>query len=390
MRRQENTSVKKAAGDKTIVYCHEDYAQELYDFYRSNGEPCRKDTKAGEILRAIDFRLTESGNIEVTCDNSNTLFVDLEKEKRYLDILGTDEEKFKTWVQTGSSKRYLVDTAINISVENVQNCKGSFYDAHLKTVVDEFREQITDQKSAYLAKVVSRNQGGFIVNIKGIKAFLPGSLAAANKIVDFDDYLGKELYVMVEDYLAASDMFVVSYKKYLEKILPTKINNLEKGSVLNGIVTGTSKFGIFVEFEEIYTGLLHITEMSETTKQDFQDGQYRPGDEIEIWLKDVRDNKLILTDIDPAEKEAEMEDFKSKNEGLVKSLQIVSVKPFGVLMEVEKGVLGLLPIKDAKRAERKGAKLINGERITVCVKKVDSTTGKIYLTLLDDNVPATA
>jgi len=263
------------------------------------------------------------------------------------------------------------------------NRRGSLYQAHLRTILYEFKNQILKPTLAYVAKITGKNQGGFMVEVQGIKAFMPGSLAAANKIMNFDSYIGKEVYVMIEDYLQASGMFVVSYKKYLDHILPSKLADLERNQSLTGTVTGSSKFGIFAEFEEIFTGLLHTAEMGSETLDKFNNREIRQGDKIEVWLKDIKDNKLILTEVDPSIRQNEMEEFRDKVEGNMKESVIVSIKPHGALMEIEKGVLGLLPVKEMKKA---GRRLNVGETLDVFIKKVDTSTGKIYLTLHDEQV----
>jgi ribosomal protein S1 len=326
-----------------------------------------------------------TSEVEVTCENLETLYFSVQKEKKFIEMLGLSEESFKDWISSGECLSHFEMHKTYIVVENVQNRKGSLYSAHLRTIAREFREQISKPTNAYEAKILSKNQGGFFVEVQGIKAFLPGSLAAANKISNFDDYLGKKVYVMIEDYLAASDMFVVSYKKYLDYILPSKLGELERNQLMRGTVTGASRFGVFAEFEEIYTGLLHSTEMSSQTFEKFNTGGFRPGDSIEVWLKDIKDNKLILTETDPSIKQNEMEEFRIKVEGQIQEATIVSIKPHGALMEIEKGVLGLLPVKEMKKS---GRRLSVGEVIQVFIKRVDTSTGKIYLTLSDERIAA--
>jgi ribosomal protein S1 len=191
---------------------------------------------------------------------------------------------------------------------------------------------------------------------------------------------------MIEDFLVSSNIFVVSYKKYLDYILPGKLGELERNQRMEGIITGTSKFGIFVEFDEIFTGLLHTAEMSPETLEKFNRSEFRAGKTIGIWLKDIKDNKLILTETDPSLKHNEMEQIREKVEGNTKTSTIVSIKAHGALMEVEKGVLGLLPLKEMKKVKRK---LSVGEILDVFIKKVDTSTGKIYLTLTDEHVTTT-
>ena len=386
MPRKENTTVIKKPGDKTKIYCQESYAQELYDFMYGDSVPT-KDLMQGDILRVIDLKFVSTNEVEVLCDNYDTLYFDIQKEKKYTDLMNMNEEQFREWIDSGECKIHYMQNKTHVIVENVQARKGSLYTAHLKTIAKEFRDQLTKPTSAYQAKILSKNQGGFLVEVQGIKAFLPGSLAAANKIVNFDEYLGKQVNVMIEDYLAPSDIFVVSYKKYLDYILPSKLAELERNDYLTGTITGTSKFGIFAEFNEIFTGLLHVSAMSSETLENFNLGKFRSGETIEAWLKDIKDNKLILTEIDPTVKQNEMEEFKDKIEGHYQDATIVSIKAHGALMEIEKGVLGLLPVKEMKKSRKR---LNVGENIEIFVKKVDIVSGKIYLTLTDELVTTEA
>lgn len=384
MSNKENKTVIKRNDDKkTRVFCQEDYAQELYDKY--GDFVVMKDIKNGDILRVVDFKVSSTNKKEViaVCENYTSLYFNFSKERKYFEILGLTEENFFTWIESKEHLNYLKENKISIQAENVEVSKGSLYQAHLKTIISEFKEQILKPTSAYVAKIIDKNQGGFIVEVQGVKAFLPGSLAAANKITDFESYMGKEVNVMIEDFLKSSDIFVVSYKKYLDYILPGKLGELERNQLMKGVVTGSSKFGIFVEFDDVFTGLLHTAEMSPETLEKFNKGFFKPGHELEAWLKDIRDNKLILTETDPSVKQSEYESFKEKIEGNTKEATIVSIKAHGALMEIEKGILGLLPVKEMKKYRRR---LNVGEAIEVFIKKVDTSTGKIYLTMSNEHV----
>lgn len=378
---KENKNVVKKENDNSKIYCHEDYAQSLYDLM-FDVKPVTKDIKDGDLFRVIDFKLSSKGEVEAVCENLVSLFFNASKEKKYLEMIGLDETTFNNWILSYSHKEYLKEKKVFILVENALTRKGSLYSAHLTTIVTEFKEQITNPTSAYIAKIISKNQGGFIVEVQGIKAFLPGSLAAANKISNFEDFIGKEIYVMIEDYLQPSGIFVVSYKKYLDNILPSRLASLERNQKMSGVITGTSKFGIFVEFEEIFTGLLHTAEMDDTTSEKFMNGRYSVGETMDVWLKDIKDNKLILTQIDPSIRQNEMEQLRENVEGEMREATIVSIKPHGALMEIEKGVLGLLPVKEMKKT---GKRLSVGETFPIFIKKVDSSTGKIYLTLNEES-----
>lgn len=376
---KENKTIVKQPGDRSKVYSHEPYAQALYDLM-FGVTTVSKDLEEGEIIRVSDLRFLSDDEIEIHCENYCTLYFSLQKEKRFLDILGLTSDEFKTWITSGECKEYLDVTKTYVIVENSQTRRGSMYNAHLRVIIDQFKSQIVNPTTAYKAKILSKNQGGFLVEVQGINAFLPGSLAAANKIVNFEEYIGKEVFVMIEDYLQSSDIFVVSYKKYLERILPSKLGELEKNKYVSGIVTGTSKFGIFAEFDELFTGLLHISEMNPQTYEKFTKGQFKSGETLNAWLKDIKDNKLILTEVDPSIKQNEMEEYKMKFESTYKDATIISIKPHGALMEIDKGMIGLLPVKEMKKFNKR---LNVGETLNIFIKKIDTETCKIYLTMYD-------
>ena len=383
--RKENLSIKKV-DRKDKVYCQESYAQELYDLIC--GMPSHnKDIVSGETLEATDLRVGVKGQVEINTSAGISLFLDMRKEKKYFEAIGfteLDMTKLSDLAEAGWFRNLFAERGECITVEgNVQEFRGSIYEAYLGKTRDEFMSQISLQNSYYMAKIISKNQGGFFIKVQGVDAFLPGSLAAANKIMNFDTYIGREIPVMVEDYLKQSDTFIFSYKKYLDKVLPSKLAEIERNTKLEGTVTGSSKYGIFVEFQEIFTGLLHVSEMDNTTLENFNSRNVYPGETLQLWVKDIRDGKLILTEIDPSEKQEEFENFKYKTEGTIRNMKVVSVKPFGAFLEIEENRIGLLPIREMKKVTRN---MNVGETYSLCISKVDSETGKIYLSALNEKV----
>jgi len=206
-------------------------------------------------------------------------------------------------------------------------------------------------------------------------------LAAANKIVDFNDYLEKEIPVMIEDYLKDTKTFIVSNKKYIQHILPSKMAEMDRAAMYNGTITGTAKYGIFVEFEEIFTGLLHYSKMTPDTRSKFKNREFRPGDPISFWIKEVtKDDRIILCEEDPAARLNQIDEFKEKNLGVTKQGRVVSIKPFGTLVKLEKDIIGLVSKKELK-AKKKFFEV--GDEIVVTVDDVQKD--KIYLSLIDES-----
>lgn len=376
---KENKTIIKQDGDNSRVYCEEDYAQEAYDMYMT-GKVVSKDLTVGNLSKVIDFALREDGEVEAICENHSAMYFDVGKERKFFELINLDPENFNDWVESGSHKRFLNENDTFIQMQNTRVQKGSLYTAHLTSIRQEFKEQINNPTKAYIAKIIDKNKGGFIVSLQGINAFMPGSLAAANKITDFNEYINKEINVMIEGYMQTSDMFVVSYKKYLSYILPSKLAELEKDSAMVGTVTGANRYGIFAEFDDIFTGLLHTTEMSPETLALFNARQIVPGMQLNVWLKDINssEQKLVLSEIDPVLRQKEIHDFRNENEGTKCEATIISIKPHGALLKMENSNIGLLPIREVKRCTKR---LVVGETMKVYIKTVDTDTGKIYFTL---------
>lgn len=359
----ENTSIKKR-GPRHKVYCQEDYAQELYEKYCdyfeekfSNEESIStKDLGIGSIVKVTITSINEK-NIIADTEFGQTLFLDYVKESKFFQKNGTIPQigmkldvmidAFKTGTYIGST-----ESAFNIVLKR------------------ELMDAIKTESSAYEVTVKSINDGGFIVNLSGLNCFLPGSLAAANKIVDFQSMIGKNILVMVETYLESSDMFVVSAKKYIKHILPSKIKELDYSSEYTGKVTGVKDYGVFVEWDEIFTGLLHSTETSGDSWKNL-----KSGDDITFYIKDVKENnRIILSQNGPNPEYLAYSEFKDKYEDEICEGVIKDIKPFGVFIEIG-SVTGMMPPKEFRKYPR----LSEGDSLEVLVKQVDAQAKRIYL-----------
>lgn len=78
--------------------------------------------------------------------------------------------------------------------------------------------------------------------------------------------------------------------------MPAKLELLEVGQVYEGIVTGTKKFGIFVEFEKIFTGMIHHTKigLNKELSNQFNQGLIKEGDKIMVEIDSIKGKKIVL------------------------------------------------------------------------------------------------
>lgn len=304
-----NTSIKTS--DKTsVVYSHEPYAAEVLPLYESymNAAYTAKDPTKGTVYSIVDVHAVSDHELAIDTDNGMSAVIDLNKEKQFIDAIGCSSiDVFTKAVNTSEEyKKSLIES--NLAAKVLQGGRISLWEGHLSKIESEFMEQIKHPESstvAYKANVKEINGGGYIVDIMGIRCFLPGSLAAAGILTDFSVLLGKTIPVMIVNYLPKSG-FIVSYKKYLNHILPFKIDEeLSVGMQVSTKVTGTSKNGIFLQFKDkndewVFSGLIHRSSMSKDFEKKFDKKEFAIGDEVTAYITDIiiKDNqsRIILSD----------------------------------------------------------------------------------------------
>jgi len=353
---------------KNRIFSRESYAQELFYLYNStDSELIKKDLKKDDVVRITDIFNVKEQFIDIELLGGLTVTIDLAREKKFVQVFGYNTYKeFIAAIHTKEIIKKLLDKGLYAYIiEAFPSVKVSLWQGHLKTVRDEFMEQIQNPNKAYTAKILQANKGGFFVEVQGIEAFMPGSLAAPNKIVDFQSYIGKEIIVMVEDFLKEMNSFIVSHKKYLAYILPIKTQELDLMKKHTGVITGCSTYGIFIEFNEFFTGLLHTSKMDSQTKIEFNQKDIKSGDTIDFYISEItKDNRIILTKESPEEKLNKIQSFifNSKDKILVST--VAAVLGFGVIVSVE-DINGLIPINNFKRDKIMVNNFINGDKINV-------------------------
>jgi hypothetical protein len=117
--------------------------------------------------------------------------------------------------------------------------------------------------------------------------------------------------------------------------------------------------------------------MSPELKDKFKNFEFKPGDEIEFWIREITpDKKIILSDEDPSLRRRELEDFKEQNIGVIRGGEVVSIQPFGALIKLQKDIVGLIAQKEIKMKKKR---FNIGDTVMVTVDRVHND--KIFLSL---------
>jgi len=345
----------KGSSNSEICYSREAYAQDLFNIYTNKQfKMVKKDLTKGDCALVTRIISLSKTSMEIEIEGGLDINIDLKREKRFIEMFGYNEiEDFINALSSAEGKKqFLEQKILAYIVESSPSIKISLWQGYVQTIKSEFMEQINNPTKAYTCTIKEANKGGFFVDIMGVDAFMPGSLAAPNKIADFQSYVGKEVIVMVEDFLKEMNSFIVSHKRYIDYMLPKKLNELDFNKKYTGTITGTSKYGIFIEFEEFFTALLHISKMKDDTKTLFESRTFKPNDKIDFYISEInRDNRIILTEESPEEKYNKIKQFIFESKDNTLESEIVAIMNFGIIVNVGE-VTGLVPLKEFKRTKR--------------------------------------
>ena len=358
--RTPNPHIKTKDGDK--VYSREPYAQELYDMMENYGKDIKPVVNEGEIHDGIIYAI-DRDYITVDISYRELVYVKFGKESAEVQASSVGDE---TAVLITETKGTLTGT-ITGGVKH-------------KTFMD-LRDAIDEGRTAWIGTVNSMiDKGGYVVTVQGISCFMPGSLAGINKLSDFSSIVGEEIYVVPVSFSPDRGTIVVSHRKYLQALIPTEIDNLKESIEIerDGLVTGTAKYGVFVEFSKCLTGMIHNNDLDEETLIKFKARDIKPGDPIKFKVKDIISNKKItLTQKDVVEINPWINIGQRYQIPCVVEATVKSKKDYGLFITIEEGVTGLLHISEI--GEETMSVFNSGDKITVQITRIDEATMKVFL-----------
>jgi small subunit ribosomal protein S1 len=234
--------------------------------------------------------------------------------------------------------------------------------------------------------VIEKVKGGLSVDI-GVTAFLPGSQIDIHPIKDLDKFVGQNLDFNVLKYdrkrnnVVLSRRSIVSTERESEK--KDTLKNIEEGSVVEGVIKNITDYGIFIDLGGI-DGLLHVTDISwgriAKPAETFHKGEKinvkimsfdREKERVSLGLKQLTDN--------PWEHISERYPVGALVEG-----KVVNLTDYGVFVELEPGVEGLVHISEMywTREIKHPSKVLNvGEIVNVVVLEVNSDAKRVSLSL---------
>ncbi len=240
--------------------------------------------------------------------------------------------------------------------------------------------------------VTHKVKGGLSVDI-GIPAFLPGSQIDLQRITDFDQFVGQTVVANILKINQKRGNVIISRRKYLndqrsdarKKILDT----LQVDQVIQGVVKNITNYGVFIDIGGV-DGLLHITDMT-WGRISHPSELVKIGDTISVKVLsfDKDNEKISLGFKQLNENPWDNIDTKVKVGDKIKG-RISSITDYGLFVEVEKGIEGLVHISEVSWTDRithLANKFTVGDEIEVLAVSLDKENRRMSLSIkqLTDN-----
>jgi small subunit ribosomal protein S1 len=232
--------------------------------------------------------------------------------------------------------------------------------------------------------VESRNQGGFVVKVGGVRAFCPISQIDRIPAPDLDSYIGQKLQFLVTE-IRGRDAVVSRKALAAEEVAAAATelwDSVQEGDLKEGVVTGSKEFGVFVDIGGIQ-GLVSKRELG----WDPQAVAPATGDRVTVRVlsvdREARRLSLSMRDPESSPWARVGVDFV---EGEVYTGQVTRLTDFGAFVRLAPGLEGLVPMRHLsdKRVNSASEATEVGANVPVRLLSIDSARQRLELSLRVD------
>jgi small subunit ribosomal protein S1 len=237
------------------------------------------------------------------------------------------------------------------------------------------------------------NRGGLLVELEGIRGFLPVSQLAAGHYprvsgADKDEILQKlnaltksPLRVRILDVSRKDNKLIFSEKEAVKDDMAQRFAKLKAGDVVEGVVTGVIDFGAFVNIDGI-EGLIHISEISWERVEDPRK-YVKPGDTVKAKIIAIDKDRLSLS-LKQMGEDPWVEQVKQFTKGDLVEGKITRITPFGAFVQLSPAVEALVHVSEMGDDNADPDKVFQlNEKKKFRVLDIDTDGRKIALSLKD-------
>ena len=294
----------------------------------------------------------------------------------------------KEFATPGQETNIVVGDGIDVFIERYEDKDGM---VRLSREKARREEAWTELEKAFNDTVrvngviFGRVKGGFIVDLAGAVAFLPGSQVDIRPVRDIGPLMGSPQPFQILKMDRARNNIVVSRRAVLEETRAEErselISNLKEGQVLDGVVKNITDYGAFVDLGGI-DGLLHVTDMAwRRVNHPSEALQIGETVKVQVIRFNAETQRISLgmkqLETDPWEGVAVKYPVGTNFTG-----RVTNITDYGAFVELEPGVEGLVHVSEmswTKKNTHPGKIVSTSQEVEVMVLDTDSEKRRISL-----------
>ena len=281
-----------------------------------------------------------------------------------------------------------VGDEVQLLLEAIEDGHGNTRVSREKAIKQEVWKRIEDclkGESTLNGLITGQVKGGMTVDIQGIKAFLPGSLAEATPTKDLDHLEGRYEEFKVIKLDKEKNNVVLSRRAVLEEVNSEEreklLSNLKEGQEIQGVVKNLTDYGAFVDLGGI-DGLLHITDIS-WSRINHPSEALNIGEKIKVQVtkfdKDEGKVSLGMKQLSSDPWKGIENKFPLNTSVMAK---VTNLTDYGFFAEIESGVEGLVHVSEIDWTNKNihPSKVVElGHSLEVMILEVDEEKRRISL-----------
>jgi len=247
-------------------------------------------------------------------------------------------------------------------------------------------EAAKDSRAVVEGTVTEENKGGVVVNVKGVRVFVPASQTGLPKSAPMTDLVKRTVKLRITEVNQSRRRVVGSIRAVQADERREKTDrvwsDIEVGRKYDGVVKSMTSYGVFVDIGGV-DGMIHISELSWTRiKQPSE--VMSVGDEVSVYVLSFdKENRKISLGYKKSEDNPWARFTKQNSVGDVVKVRIVKMMPFGAFAEIYPGVDGLIHISQITdhRIGLPSEVLSDGQLVDVRITEIDNDRKKVSLSI---------
>ena len=243
-----------------------------------------------------------------------------------------------------------------------------------------------DEGRILQGKIVEAVKGGVMVDVLGVKAFMPASHVDLRYVPDLTAFVGQTVSVIVKEIEEARRRVVVSRKEAIERkseeIKQQTWDGLVPGELRDGVVQRLTDFGAFVDLGGV-DGLVHVSEIS-WQRVAHPSEALTEGQNVKVKILGVdREKGRVSLSIKQGEGDPWSKVGNMFVPGQVVPGKVVRTASFGAFVEIAPGIEGLVHISQLSydRVERTEDAVSPGQEVTVKILSIVPEDHRVSLSI---------